>query len=321
MHKEAKRHKIILTGATGAIGLAIIQKCIEKNWEAIVIVRPESARNQRIPNHENIHVVECDLSEIDSLCKLDLCKGAEYFLHLAWAGTFGEQRNDKAMQQKNVASAITACHVAKKIGCEAFLFAGSQAEYGRVEGALNGQTATKPENEYGRAKLEAGLSTLDVCKKNGMRHIYIRILSVYGPGDGEETMISAAIRNLKNGISPQFTPGEQLWDYLYSEDAAKALLLACQNGKTGKIYCLGSGTVKPLKEYISFIGQIVNPEVVLQIGALPYRENQVMYLCADLKDLQEDCGFHPSVSFEEGIRKTQDWIDKYGWDRTGEVHK
>ena len=48
MHKEAKRHKIILTGATGAIGLAIIQKCIEKNWEAIVIVRPESARNQRI---------------------------------------------------------------------------------------------------------------------------------------------------------------------------------------------------------------------------------------------------------------------------------
>ena len=300
--RDVKR-KIILTGATGAIGLAVINKCLEMNWEVCAVVRPGSERNQKIPRNSSIHIIECNLNQIDELCKLEECKEADYFLHLAWSGTFGEQRNDEEMQRKNVQYALTACETAYALGCEAFLFAGSQAEFGRVEGMLNESVPTNPETAYGRAKLEAGSRTLELCIQKGMRHIYMRILSVYGPGDGAETMVNSTIHKLKAGISPQFTPGEQLWDYLYSDDAASALVLACERGKTGKIYCLGSGVAKPLYEYIRKIGQVVNPKITLQIGALPYRENQVMYLCADIRDLQEDLGFQPSVSFEEGIKR------------------
>lgn len=304
MQRKGAKRKVILTGATGAIGLAVINKCLDMQWEVCAIVRPGSERNKRIPGNENIHIVECDLSELKMLCRLDVCRDADYFMHLGWTGTFGEQRNNEDMQQKNVQYALNACEVAHTLGCEVFLFAGSQAEFGRVEGMLNGDIPAKPENAYGKAKLEAGTRTMEFCKKKGMRHIYMRILSVYGPGDGAETMVSSTIRKLKEGISPQFTPGEQLWDYLYSDDAAEALILACMKGKNGRIYCLGSGEAKPLYEYIKQIGQIVNPKIELQIGALPYRENQVMHLCADIKDLQDDFGYAPAVSFEDGIKKT-----------------
>ena len=304
MHTKDAKRKIILTGATGAIGLAVINKCIEMQWEVCAVVRPDSARNQRIPTNDLIHVIPCDLSEIYTLCKLDACKGADYFMHLAWTGTFGEQRNDDAMQQNNVKYALNACETAHLLGCEAFLFAGSQAEFGRVEGVLNDKVPVNPENAYGRAKLEAGTRTLELCRQKGMRHVYMRILSVYGPGDGADTMVSSTIRKLEAGISPQFTAGEQLWDYLYCDDAAEALVLACLKGKTGRIYCLGSGVARPLHEYISLIGQIVNPQIKLQIGALPYREKQVMHLCADISDLQEDFGFVPRIGFEEGIKRT-----------------
>jgi nucleoside-diphosphate-sugar epimerase len=43
------------------------------------------------------------------------------------------------------------------------------------------------------------------------------------------------------------------------------------------------------------------------IGALPYRDKQVMYLCADIEDFTKDTGFVPEVSFEEGIKKTVEW--------------
>lgn len=298
-----KNKKVILTGASGAIGIAVIKKCYELGWDVCAVIRPGSQRNICQIKQYSADIIECDLADLETLQEYEVCRNADYFIHLGWCGTFGEQRNDKSMQQKNAEYALKACELASKLGCEVFLFAGSQAEFGRVEGKLNRNIETHPENEYGRAKLEAGHRTCELCKLNGLRHIYVRILSVYGPGDGAETMVSSTIRKLQEGITPEFTPGEQLWDYLYSEDAAEALLLLCQSGKTDKIYCLGSGVARPLREYIETIGKVVNPDAELGIGVLPYRENQVMYLCADITDLQEDTGFMPKVGFEEGIRR------------------
>lgn len=56
-------------------------------------------------------------------------------------------------------------------------------------------------------------------------------------------MIMSAIAALKQGEVPQFTKGEQQRDYLYSADAAKALLAAALHGRDGSIYPIGSGAV------------------------------------------------------------------------------
>ena len=111
------------------------------------------------------------------------------------------------------------------------------------------------------------------------------------------------LRKLKNGEVPSFTKGEQLWDYLYSGDAAEAFRLAGERGRDGKVYVLGSGTARPLAEYIRDMRDAVNPQAEIAIGAIPYGEKQVMHLQADLSELNRDTDWRPLVSFRMGIRE------------------
>lgn len=297
----------MLTGPTGAIGIALIQHCIEQNTEVYAICRKNSKRIRRIPRHPLVHVLECNLEGLRELDVTNL-PSCQVFYHFGWDATIGEDRNNASLQLKNIEYTLDAVALADRVGCQAFVGAGSQAEYGRFEGALNADVPAFPENGYGIAKLCAGqLSRLE-CNKREIRHIWTRILSVYGPYDSDKTMITSTIEKLLSGEVPALTKGEQKWDYLYSADAARALYLLGEKGKNNKTYCIGSGHAKPLADYIRTMRDAVNPEAELGFGQVPYSEKQVMYLCADITELKEDTGFEPEISFEEGIGRTIAWM-------------
>lgn len=329
----------VITGATGMIGMALTQYLLSEGITVAACVRQGSAHRERLEKLQKewdmprqtvrakkqtenaaegrsgvLHIVEADLEalkEESTLRRLqDLLGTADAFFHLGWAGTFGAlARNDMQLQHKNIGYALDAVMLAGKLGCRVFVGAGSQAEYGRVpEGTkLSALTPAFPENGYGIAKLAAGQMSRVLCKQMSIDHIWMRILSVYGAWDTEKTMVMSAVDAMLAGEKPEFSSGEQLWDYLYVKDAAKALYLAAESGKNGRVYPLGSGRTKPLKEYIETIRSVVNPDAELLIGKLPYAQNQVMYLCADIEELKEDTGFMPEYTFDEGIRETAVW--------------
>ena len=298
--------RVVITGATGAIGMALIGLCITKKIEVLVLCRKDSRRNARIPEHPLIHMQACSLEQMKDW-RPDSGEGYEVFYHFAWAGTTGAARNDMYLQNKNVEYTLDAVRLAKRLGCHTFVGAGSQAEYGRAEGKLSENTPVRPENGYGIAKLCAGLMSREECHSLGMKHIWTRVLSVYGPYDGEHSMIMSSIRELLGGREPELTAGDQIWDYLYSGDAARAFLLLGEKGRDGAAYCIGSGEERPLKEYLYLLRDAVNPALPLGLGKRPYGGKQVMHLSADITRLQEDTGFSPEVPFEEGIRKTVEW--------------
>lgn len=306
--------RVIITGPTGAIGMALIEYLSNKNIEVIAVVRGDSRRKNQIHESETMMKVECALAELDQLphkvqkavkeknWNKDI--PIDVFYHFAWDGTFGDSRNDMYLQNRNVTFALDAVNAASKLGCATFIGAGSQAEYGRYEGNLNAEVAAFPENGYGIAKLCAGQMTRILCEQMEMRHIWTRILSVYGPYDGCNTMIMSMIRKMMEGERASCTKGEQMWDYLYSKDAAKMMYLLGEKGVDGKTYCLGSGIAKPLKEYIETIRNTVNPQAEVGYGDVAYSPKQVMYLCADIEELIRDTGYTSEYSFESGIKET-----------------
>ena len=287
--------------------MALLKKGIEEKCRVLVLANPESKRLNRIPKSDCVTVIPCGIDEYKSLDADKLLnelrlEKIDVFYHLSWAGTFGEARNDMELQNKNLEYTLDALHLAGRLKCECFVGVGSQAEYGRVQGELRADTPTNPENGYGIKKLEAGIRSRQLAGELGIRHIWARVLSIYGPYDGTATMVMSTIDKLINGIEPELTQGEQLWDYLYSEDAAEALFRLGEKGVDGRIYPIGSGIARPLKDYIEIIGSIVNPKVSLGFGKRPYADNQVMYLKADISELQADTGFAAKTDFADGIR-------------------
>lgn len=297
----------VITGATGAIGRALVNICIEAGYEILAIVHRESGRSSEIKKIEHCHVLHLNLNEydnaIDEINKQGIkLEGYELFFHLAWMAPFGHDRDNLTLQLDNVDSSLEAVKLAKELGCKAFIGAGSQAEYGRVEGKLSADTPTFPETGYGVAKLCAGQMTRLLASQLGICHMWCRILSVYGPYDREQTLISNAIINMMADNDTEFSPCDQVWDYIYADDAARAMLLVATKGTDGKVYVVGSGNVNPLKEYIKTIADITNYSKTIGFGKRPYYEKQVMYLQADISSL-EALGFKQEVSFEEGIRR------------------
>ncbi len=301
--------RAVITGATGAVGMALIEELIRCEIPTLVLCRTDSPRSGRIPEHPLIRKIHCPLSEMQKLQNPD---GESYdvFFHFAWEGTTGEARNDMILQNRNVRYTLDAVELAARLGCHTFIGAGSQAEYGRVEGKLTPETPAFPENGYGIAKLCAGQMSRVMCEQKGIRHIWARILSVYGPYDGMGSMVMATMGKLMRGEKPSCTAGEQIWDYMYSGDAARAFIALAEKGKHGRIYCLGSGQPRPLKEYIMDIRNAVAPDAPIGFGEISYAPKQVMYLCADIEALQADTDFEPKTSFAEGIRKTAEWVAK-----------
>lgn len=300
----------VVTGPTGAIGIALCEKLLRENVTVYAVCRPGSSRIKDLPKAAALHVVECDAKELATLPQKMEGVSVDAFFHFAWAHTIGQGRNDMPAQIENIQSTIDAVRAAKALGCQVFLGAGSQAEYGRVEGLLKSDTPAFPENGYGMAKLCAGQMSRVEAKALDIDHVWVRILSVYGPHDGPMTMISGTIRKLLAGERPALTAGIQRWDYLYAGDAADAFYLAACHGRNGAVYPLGSGRAMPLKDYIIQMRDAIDPALPLGLGEVPYGPLQVMHLQADISALQADTGFAPKTPFTEGIRRTMDWVKR-----------
>lgn len=298
---------IVLTGATSMIGIALIKECIEHNIQVLAITRSNSQNIGRIPISKLVDVIECDLENLSKCTFLN--NKYDVFYHLAWDFTSREYRDEPYRQNKNVNYTLDAVNLAYKLGCNTFIGAGSQAEYGRSGNhTMYPETPINPDIAYGIAKYSAGKLSRLMCRDLGMKHIWTRIFSVYGPYDNSDTMIMYAINKLLAKERPSFTKSEQMWDYLYCGDVAQALYLLGLKGKDKSVYCIGSGIAYPLYDYIYKIRDIINKELVIGIGDRKYSENQVMYLCADVTNLTKDTGFKPNYSFNEGIRLTIEWV-------------
>jgi nucleoside-diphosphate-sugar epimerase len=300
--------RVVVTGANGMIGSTLIRQLVSRGVEVLAIVRPNSGKATNLPESILVESIACDVSELGNF-PLDHANGLyDTFFHFAWVGPFGAARDDVYLQHANIRYTLDAVALAKKLGCTTFIGAGSQAEYGPKFGVkLAPDTPASPMTGYGIAKLDAGRLGKLYAGQLDIRFIWARILSIYGPMDKPYTLVMSTIRKLLSDEEVHFTKGEQQWDFLFSEDAAEAFRLMAEKGRDGAVYCLGSGNTVALGDALTYLCHAVRPGCRVGLGDIPYPDNQVMYLCADINTLREDTGFSPTTSFKDGIRKTISW--------------
>lgn len=293
--------KVVITGATGFIGLHLIQEFLKSNCEIYTVVRPKGKHTERIPKDEHIHVLPLPMDEYGELP--NAIEQADYFYHLAWEGARAPLRDDGTVQKHNYTCAVEAFHAARNLGCSFFLGSGSQAEYGLTCGLIDEAYPCSPITEYGKQKLRACQTIGNLAMESGMNFIWTRIFSIFGPGDYPGTLVMQALEKMSRNEPVEMTQGTQLWDYLFVSDAARAMAAfpsaACCNG----VYNIASGEYRPLRTFVEKMKEIIGSNSELHFGAVPYGTGGPVNLTPDPTKVKKALAWQPEVSFEAGIRK------------------
>jgi nucleoside-diphosphate-sugar epimerase len=298
--------RVVITGATGFIGTSIVQEFLRSGNSVIVLTRKNSNLSRLSDHRANIKFIEYSTLDPEHFDISKVPEGADVFVHCAWGGVSGTARNEAFQITTNIPTTIHSVQLAAKLGCQQWIGLGSQAEYGNLNYKISENSANLPTTLYGKAKLASCISALGLCEAHQITGTWMRVFSTYGPQDAPNWFIPYVIQEFLANRAPKLTGCEQLWDYLYVQDAGRAVVAAASK-KVNGIFNLGSGNALPLKSYIETIREVLGTSLIPEYGAIDYRPDQVMHLEADISKLTESTGWKPSVDLVDGLTQTVDF--------------
>jgi nucleoside-diphosphate-sugar epimerase len=299
--------RCLVTGASGHLGAALTRRLVEQEGQVAVLVRPQSDLWRLDDVLDRLAVFRADLADLSDVAATIRGFAPEVTFHLAWSGVTGHYRNDAEQITRNVSGSLALFELVRSAGCGGWVGVGSQAEYGYFNGLLTEEVPPEPVTAYGVAKLCVGLLTHKLCALAGMRYVWLRLLAIYGPRDDERHLIPTVIRQLLARQVPALTPGEQVWDYLYIDDAAEAIVAVAATRAAEGVYNLGSGDARTVRYLVERLRDAIDPTLPLGFGEVPYRPDQVMHLQADISRLRAVTGWAPRIGLDEGLRRTVEW--------------
>lgn len=299
--------KVIVTGANGFIGSHLVKRLDETGVDVIALVDPRFD-DSSIRGLSKVTIIPFSLQTLESLHSDERLKEADIVYHLAWAGVHASFRNNEDEQLQNIQYSLDVLKLASHFQISKVLIPGSAAEVSCGDGMITGKESPAPSDMYSATKVATRYLCQTYARQHDMTLIWPLITSIYGPGRDDNNLISYAIKTLLKGEKPSFTKLEQQWDYLYIDDLTEALIVLGDKGQSD-VYPIGSGEYRKMSEYVEIIHRIINPNLPLGIGDLPYKNpNKIDNQMMDISALKRDTDFVPRISFEEGISKTIDYF-------------
>ena len=298
--------RAIITGADGFVGSNTVNCFLQNGIEVLAIDIVDEPR--RLMPQDGLKYKCLDISDVSSLATVASIGEYDTFVHFAWVGSAGPQRTDYNLQMQNALNTVECMKVAKQLGCERFVCAGSIMER-EVEAAVHSQ-GSRPGLGYiyGMGKHIAHCLCKAVAADIGIDLLWPMITNAYGVGELSPRFVNTTLRKIINGEPLQFTAGTQNYDFVYVTDVARAFYAVAQDGVPFKEYIIGSGNARPLREFILEMQQALAPDAVPQFGDVPFTGTNLPLSAFDSSELEQDCSFKTEVSFAEGTRMTMEWL-------------
>lgn len=295
--------KFFITGASSFIGVELCRYLSDNGHQVIAMSRKENEQLNDIAKIGNLQVFYADMQNLMERAK-DV--KADVFVHLAWAGALLGQRDNQELQDGNIRFSLECVELSKRLGCQLYVDAGSQAEYGIVPGIITEDTLCNPVSAYGKAKLQMYRETCDLTQRIGLKYIHLRILSVYGENDHPNTLIISSLKKMKNNEPIEIRSGGQKWNYVYVKDAARQIAeLSIHAAKTDgfqqEVYNIASTDTRKLQDFIIAMKKITGTSSELKFGG--YNPEKDVNLNPDTKKTANIVIPLTELGFEEVIAK------------------
>lgn len=333
--------KILLTGATSFLGRKVSRMLIARGHEIYAPVRPSSSNQKGLPEHPLFRTFPGDINDAEGFLKY--VPGIDACIHFAWEGVGAAGRMDPLVQERNLKNTLSVIRLAGRLGAKVFLFAGSQAEYGvtaekiadgRMKaGAVSEAADCDPVSEYGKTKLKVLQEGCGPAEALGMAYRHMRIFSVYGEGDHGTSLVSVCTDHAKAGTEAVLGPCAQIWNFLYADDCAEAVVRLTELPAEAKaeasrrsfadlpaekteadvraekeaylkahVYNIGSDDTRRLKSFAEEIFHTAGSGSVVFLSR-PAGPEGTPVLDPDINKIKAETGWKPVTAFSEGIRR------------------
>ncbi len=300
--------RVLITGATGFIGLNVARHMIERGHAVHALLRP-SRRSWRRDDLGRATLHGVDLLDRPALDRLFAALRPEWVLHLAVYGAYASQTDVTTCVRTNVEATINLLDAAARHGVEHFVNTGSSSEYGFKDHAPDELEATEPNSLYAVSKAAATAYAQNVGRSGKLRVTTLRLYSVYGPYEEPTRLIPTVIlRGLAGGYPPLVAP-ETARDFVYVGDvvsAYEAALLA--DVPPGAIYNVGTGTQTTLRTVVdvsrAHFGIAADPPW----GTMEQRAWDTSTWVANTARIRAELRWSASTTFEDGFRRTAAWL-------------
>ncbi|QIE56323.1 dTDP-glucose 4,6-dehydratase [Pikeienuella piscinae] len=324
------RAKILVTGGCGFIGSAVVRRALEKGHAVINVDKLTYAANpanlpgaEENPAYAFARVDICDRAAIDAVFA---AHRPDLVMHLA-----AESHVDRSIDgpadfiQTNMVGTFTLLEAARAHWSGLSSNAGAPFRFHHIstdevygalgpEGKFTETTPYAPSSPYSASKAGSDHLVRAWGETYGLPVVVTNCSNNYGPYHFPEKLIPLMILNALAGAPlPVYGRGENVRDWLYVEDHAEALLLVAQEGRVGETYNIGGDAEARNIDIVRAICAILDD---LRPAGAPHdrlidfvadRPGHDFRYAIDASKIRAELGWRPSVTLEEGLRRTVEW--------------
>lgn len=305
-------NNVVVTGAAGFVGSALIKELLSNGKKVFAIDVVDNPSSRLDLSNPNLTYKKLDIFNQEEVFNYLKDRNVDTMYHFAWIGSAGPLREDFKCQINNAKMTVELMKTAKEVGCTKYIPAGTIMEFESFEAIYAQGSKPQPAYIYGIGKQLAHSLCKPISNKIGIELVWAYITNTFGVGELSPRLVNTTIRKCINKEPLQFTSGTQNYDFIYIDDVAKAFYLLGEKGKANKGYVIGSGKATNLRSFLEVLVKTCDKDAKPVFGDIPFTGTNLSLDVFSTKEIEEDCGFKPSVSFEEGIRRTYEWLKKEG---------
>lgn len=294
--------KLLIVGGTGFIGYHLAKIAIKKKYKISIVSKNRPKKKRFL---KSVKYITCDITN-KNLIKKKLNSNYDYIVNLA--GYVNHKEKLKTYKShfygcKNLADFFSK----KKIDC--FLQIGSAAEYGKTKAPHSEKSKCDIKSSYAKAKFHSQKYLFKLYKKKKFKFNVIRFYQLYGPKQELNRFIPIVVFNcLKNKKFPS-SEGIQFRDFLYIDDAIKAIFKILNSKKFNQIYNIGFGKPLNIKDLIEKISKLCGGGTPLY-GKIKLRKDESLISYPNISKARKILKWKPETNITKGLYKTIKYYKK-----------
>ncbi|MCS7152220.1 MAG: SDR family oxidoreductase [Endomicrobia bacterium] len=308
--------KILITGGAGFIGSHIVDACIKRGWDVIVVDNLATGKIENLnPAAKFYNVDITNFNKLEEIFKKE--KPSIVNHHAAQIDVRKSVANPQYDADVNIVGSLNLLELCVKYKVDKFIFASSG---GTIYGECNGKKPPKenstpaPESPYGCAKLAAEYYIQYYSKVYGLKTVSLRYSNVYGPRQdpfGEAGVVAIFTnRMLKNEDVYIYGDGEQQRDFVHVEDVVRANLICMTENVKSFVYNIGTQKAVSVNTLFKILSKITNYKK-LPIYKPP-RKGELYKSFLNISKAKKELHWEPTVSLEHGLRNVVEYFSKNG---------